>query len=585
MRKQFWGYILSFLALAALVVGMFGMNFASAKVNSASQFKVSGHGKAATVHMTSLNVVNMQNVPAETAKAASKPATALPFLTGVSPAVYKQRKAAAAHNSNAPTGNHPFAAPTQNTVNTPKAGKTFKGMADSASICPYFGGCQPPDMALATSKGWVFQGVNTSFAVYSPAGKLQTGWPKSSQAFFNVPNPGTCDPNGPFLSDPRAFFDPNDNRFWAATLQVEGAFGLNSCPFQTLYWIAVSQTANPNGAWNVYAFDMSLGTTNAADYTQFGFDQTAIYFSGNMFNQAGSAYEYAEMFGANKSNMEKGLAVSFYGFYGLYVSGSTTVYVDTVQPVETEAYKYAGPTGGLFVDTFNMNGDAFGDNCYSTACHGLNVWALSNPGQSSTSLSYAFADTYSYVTPPFADEPGCTGCIETLDNRISGTPVYHDGLISFAYETGAYNGTQNVGGVQWGQVALQLGDTGSLTGATMYQQGLQYYSGDGTASFGALMPDAGGDLFMVFDYMDSNTNPEAAYAARRVSYSLGSFHDGGLTLQSGLAPTYNSRWGDFEATSYDGVGPDDVWFAAQYSGSNGDWATVIGKDKYTLTSN
>lgn len=585
MRKQYWGYILSFLALAALFAGMAGANFASANVNRASQVQVSGHGKAATAHMTSLQVVNMQNVPAETTQAASKRPTALPFLTGVSPATYAQRKAAAAHNPNAPAGNHPFAAPAQNAANTPKASTSFKGMADSASICPYFGGCQPPDMALAASKLWVFQGVNTSFAVYSPTGTLQTGWPKSAQAFFHVPNPGTCDPNGPFLSDPRAFFDPNDNRFWAASLQVEGAFGLNSCPFLTKYWIAVSQTNNPNGAWYVYSFDMSLGFTNAADYTQFGFDQTAIYFSGNMFNQAGSAYEYAEIFGANKSTMEKGLAVSFYGFYGLYVSSSVTVYVDTVQPVETEAYKYAGPRGGLFVDTFNMNGDPYGDNCYSTACHGLNVWALSKPGTSSTGLSYAFADTSSYVSPPLADEPGCTGCIETLDTRISGTPVNHNGLISFAYETGVYNGTQTVGGIQWGQVAPQLSDTGSLTGATMFQQGLQYYGGDSTASFGAVMPDAGGDLFMVFDFMNSSTNPEAAYTARRVSYALGTFHDGGLILQSGLAATSNSRWGDFEATSYDGVGPDDVWFAAQYSGAGGDWATVIGKDKFTLTSN
>jgi hypothetical protein len=34
---------------------------------------------------------------------------------------------------------------------------------------------------------------------------------------------------------------------------------------------------------------MSLATTNAADYTQIGFDPPAFYFGGNMFNQAGTA--------------------------------------------------------------------------------------------------------------------------------------------------------------------------------------------------------------------------------------------------------------------------------------------------------
>src|SRR2546423_319264 len=83
--------------------------------------------------------------------------------------------------------------------------------ADSATICPYFGGCEPPDMALAASPSWVLQGVNTSIAVYNTSGALQPGWPKNSQLFFGIPNPSPagCSPSGPFTSDPRAFYDPN----------------------------------------------------------------------------------------------------------------------------------------------------------------------------------------------------------------------------------------------------------------------------------------------------------------------------------------------------------------------------------------
>ncbi len=53
----------------------------------------------------------------------------------------------------------------------------------------------------------------------------------------------------------------------------------------------LSQTRNPSGSWNVYAFDMSMGTTNFADFTQIGLDGSAVYFSANMFNQAGTAYD------------------------------------------------------------------------------------------------------------------------------------------------------------------------------------------------------------------------------------------------------------------------------------------------------
>ncbi len=584
MRKRFRGYLFTCAALATLVVAIFSASFASANEQKATHAGISGSGKPATARMVAMHVVSMQNVAAETPAQARPHSTALPLLTGVSAATYAQRKADVAHSQLAPVNTSPVsAAPQAQSTFTPTRTRAFQGMADSASICPYFGGCQPPDQAIAASRSYVFQGVNTSFAVYSISGALQTGWPKNAQNFFGIPNPGACDPSGPFLSDPRAFYDPNDGRFWTALLQVEGASGLNSCPFLTRYWIAVSQTSDPRGAWNVYAFDMSLGTTNFADYTQFGFDQQAIYFSGNMFNQSGSAYQYAEIFGANKSNMENGLSVSFYGFSGLFVSSSKKVLVDTVQPVETQASKVGGPNGGLFINSWNINGDPFGDNCFSTTCHGLAIWTLTKPGTSSTSLTFAFTDTAGYILPPNSDEPGCTACIESLDTRISGMPPYHDGFISFALETAINNGSHVVPGIFWGQVVPEINDTGALTSAVLFQQGYYFYSGDSSASFGTLMPDVDGDLFMVFEFMNSTVNPEIAYTARRVAYALGSFHDGGIVLKGGSAPTFNSRWGDFEATSYDGAG--NVWFAGEYSAASGDWSTYIGRDSYCATCN
>jgi len=576
-----------FVALATVVVAIFSAGFASANEHSqkAPHTGISGSGKNATAKMVERHVIDMRQVPAETPAPTSHRTAALPLLTGVSSAVYAQRKAAAAHNQLAPLGSsHGYAVPAPQSTLTPAATKSFQGMADSASICPYFGGCQPPDQALATSRSFVLQGVNTSFAVYNTGGTRQTGWPKNAQTFFGVPSPGSCDPAGPFLSDPRAFYDANDGRFWVAMLQIEGAFGLNSCPFLTRYWIAVSRTSDPRSTWNIYAFDMSLGTTNAADYTQFGFDQQAIYFSGNMFNQAGSAYEYAEIFGASKSNMENGLGVTAFGFSGLFVSSSTTVLVDTVQPVEAQlAVKNNGPRGGLFINSWNINGDPFGDNCFSTVCHGLSIWTLTNPGTSTTGLTFAFVDSAGYVLPPAADEPGCAQCIETLDTRISGTPPYHNGLISIALETGINNGSQVVPGILWGQVAPEMNDAGALTGAVLFQQGYYFYSSDGAASFGALMPDADGNLFMVFEFMNGSINPEAAYTARRVTFPFGSFHDGGFILKAGSAPTFDSRWGDYEATSYDGAG--NVWFAGEYSASSGDWSTYMGRDSFCATCN
>src|SRR5258708_13520705 len=461
MPKPYKLFIFSSLALLLALVGIFSVSFAFAKGQSPvnAYANQAPSAKPAVAHMVAMHTVNMQHVPAGTATASNSQVRTMPFLTGLSQAMYAQRKAGAAHHTQVPVDRHAIS-----DVNTPTTTAKFNGMADSASICPFYSGCQPPDQALATSSSWVFQGVNSSFAVYSPSGALQSGWPKNAQNFFGVPNPGSCDTHGPFLSDPRAFYDPKDGRFWAASLQVEGAFGLNSCPEQTLYWIAVRPTNNPNGAWNVYAFNMALSgsscPTCVADYTQFGFDQTAIYFSGNMFTQDGTAYDYAESFSVLKSTMEAGSAAAAYGFYNFSANG---VVLDTVQPVENEAS--TGPGVGLLINSFNGNGDGTHD-CYTTACSGLVVWAIANPGQSTISASGFIVSTKTYINPPAADQPGHPASVPTLDTRISGTPVYQQGLISFALETGLKNTTQVVPAIFWGQVKPTISG-GKKTGAAL----------------------------------------------------------------------------------------------------------------------
>lgn len=583
MQKKQRLFLSSFLVLAALLVSTITAGFAFAKEQSPNGAQASPpiSAKPATAKLVAMHTVNMGSTQAETPKSASHH-TALPFLTGVSPSVYAQRKAAAAHAKNAPIlkyGNAPTDS-SSNDPNTPPATANFQGMADSASICPYFGGCQPPDMAIAASTQWVFQGVNTSYAVYDTSGHIQAGWPKNSQVFFNVPNPpNNCDPHGPFLSDPRALYDVNDGRFWAATLQVEGAFGIApGCPFQTLYWIGVSQTSDPNGMWNIYAFDMSLGTTNGADYTQVGIDAHAFYFGGNMFNQPGTAYEYDEIFAANKQAMEAGKSVTAFGFSKLTVGG---VFVDTVQPVQSETPSYAGPPDGLFVNTFNMDGDPNGNDCASSPCSGIVVWAMTHPGTSHEKLMGTEVSTSNYLVPPNADQPGCSQCVETIDTRITATPVLANGTISWSIDTAVMNKTQVVPAIFWGQVTPQIAN-GILKGALLYQSGYFGFQGDQDASFGAMMPDENGNLIMIYDTMSSSLNPSTAYAGRRSTFPLGRFHDAGKFLQKGLVPTGNSRWGDYESTSYDGFSSDNIWMASQYSGSNADWATVIGETKFVI---
>ena len=109
-------------------------------------------------------------------------------------------------------------------------------------------------------------------------------------------------------------------------------------------------------------------------------------------------------------------------------------------------------------------------------------------------------------------------------------------------------------------------------------------------SFGALMPDKAGNLFMVFETMSSTLNPSVWYVARRTTDPPGQFPDKGLALKEGGALSYSNcpkhnkndtacSWGDYEATSYDGPSTNIVWFAGEYA-NNGVWSTYIGKAKF-----
>lgn len=465
---------------------------------------------------------------------------------------------------------------------------SFAGLQSSAAICPPVG-CNPPDMGLATSPSWVFQGVNTSFAVYNRQGVLQPGWPKTFQDFFGTPSPGTCNGDIPFMSDPRAVWDVNDHRFFAAALEVEGAFGVNDCPFKSIYWIAVSATSNPNGVWYVYAFEMTLGTTNAADFTMIGFDSRDLYFSANMFNQAGTAYEYAEIFGASKALMETNSNLSAPGFFNLQVIGPKGAYVaDTVQPVQTEAAG-TGPSAELFVDTLNGFDPLSGHTCTSSAdsCKGLAVWAF-RPGASGLpALTFGYArDTQPYYYAPPADQTTCKQCIDTSDLRISATPVYRSGNLYAGWETGHNNGTQIVPAIEWAQVSVSLSG-GALTGVNAI--GGNYFEirgGDDAVMYPALMVNDSGALYMVFDHSSSTTNPEVRLTVRK---SGGQLIPDGILIKAGEGPYRPTRcghdipvcrWGDYSATSFDGFATNNVWFAGQYANAvtsfSRNWGTWIG---------
>src|SRR5437764_13550070 len=180
MFKWSKGYFVVFVVLVVLLLGgtvgtgfVFARGSAKALTSTtASNLPVSA--KPISERMVAMHTLDETKVPRAPGRPGSTHPKVIPFRTGVSPAVFAQRKAAAAHNHNAPTANASFVPTNGRTAspNTPTASTSFPGL--SASNCF---GCEPPDMALAASPSFVMQGVNTSFAVFNTSGTLKAGWP------------------------------------------------------------------------------------------------------------------------------------------------------------------------------------------------------------------------------------------------------------------------------------------------------------------------------------------------------------------------------------------------------------------------
>jgi hypothetical protein len=522
--------------------------------------------------------VNMSDVPA------GFPRNVLPPphpRGGMSEEEYQAAKLAAAKGLGLAPGGATGAAPA-NTIGreTPGASPVFLGQGNASGVAP-------SDMALAVSGSFVVQVVNESIAVYNKSGVLQTGFPKPLATFF----PG----NTGDIGDPRAFYDWNKNRFVILADDFSGG----------VIHLAASTTSSPLGAWNFYAINV-WGTNNCRaagsgcpDFPQLGYDDTTIYIGVNFFPGSGGISDY--MLLLPKSKVYAGAGFGFNFWFNLSAcepNGGGCALVDTVHPsVPLAASEH--PRAGIAVNSFNINFG--GGQCRSVSgCNGLGFWAFSNnlqggtgnPGPELSAATVLTANTYHF--PASANEPGCAGCVDTNDPRISATPTYHAGEITGALVT---NGSDGHAHVLWFQSRVFLNDndarcTGAfnntcpqITGAQMLNEDCYFCGGQGAAGstyYGALAPNIGGDLTMIFNYSDNNFFPETAYTSRRVTQAQNTMHDNGLILCGGSS-LVRGRWGDYTANVGDSPGSSQnfTWFSGMNAISGGNWGTCIGRDGFT----
>ncbi len=520
----------------------------------------------------SLDVV-MDNLPAATAAdLKNHPAVPRP-RSGVSDAAYQARKAAANLASLTRPAVNPGPAPSQTPSTdttgtfTPGVFTAFPGQSES--------GLTPSDMGLAAGATYVVQVVNATIAIYDKTGVLQTGYPKSLNTFFGLPSTA-------FTFDPRALYDWVNGRF------IVMADENNSSTGQSYIHVAASATGNPRGAWHTYT--LAVGAVgDFADFPTLGQDRNAIYVGFTNFLGSGGISNYVLYL--PKTQIYAGAGFSYFYSFNFSVGGTN---VDSIQPANVMA-RGDDPRAEFMVNSFNIN---FGGGQCSSGCNGLVVWAVSNPlvatGTPGPQVTGVVVGTSNnYKLPPSANQLGSANSIDTGDTRISGESIYLAGSVYAAINTAA---TGPGATVIWYRINPVLNDgnpacTGAflyacaqITSAAINEEECYFCGGRGSAGssfYGVLQPDTEGNATLAYAYSDSSSYPGIAYTSKRVTALT--LHDNGIYLQSGQGQYNQGRWGD-----YTGVAPDlslpatvSMWFSMMYSTSAGNWATMIGRNKFT----
>ena len=117
---------------------------------------------------------------------------------------------------------------------------------------------EPPSQGLAVGNGYILEGVNNAIQVYDMSGNPLLPVPISTNQLFGMA-PAVIRATlvfGPDPTDIRAFYDQGINRFFVVQrVQPNDQFGNPLSQSEEI--VAVSQTGDPTGNYNVYMIDSS----------------------------------------------------------------------------------------------------------------------------------------------------------------------------------------------------------------------------------------------------------------------------------------------------------------------------------------
>jgi hypothetical protein len=479
---------------------------------------------------------------------------------------------------------------------------------------------EPPDQGLCVGNGKIVEVVNDVIRVYDTAGNFVTGV-MALTSFFGYPpeiNRSTG-AFGPFVTDPSCLFDAATQRFFLIilTLDVDSASGnfLGSNHLD----LAVSQTADPAGAWTIYTIpvqdDGTQGTPNhhctdgaghagfpcLGDYPHIGADATGFYITTNEYEFVGNAFVGAQLYALSKRQLAAGGAVTVTQFNTAHAApGGKPGF--TIWPAQGSGNQHVEDTWGSEYALSSTAADEAQCVSLTEVCSGTKssnnilLWTLTGTGSldrahPSLALSNQAINVRRYAVPPPSNQKAgdfplgqCLNDTACSTNFVLGAP---DPFAPEVESTLDSNDTRMqqvwyAHGTLWSAVDTVVKVKGNP------QAGIEYFAVDarsGELELQGTLALAGNNLIypaiamtnsgrgvMAFTVVGNDHFPSAGYAGVDAERGAGAVQiaSEGAGPQDGFSGykgegnppgSTRPRWGDFGAAVVDG---NTIWIASEY---------------------
>jgi hypothetical protein len=491
---------------------------------------------------------------------------------------------------------------------------------------------EPPDQALCVGGGFVVEAVNDVLNVYNTSGQsvlpdntaanIVSGFPRNVNHAVDLNSfygyaPAINRATGvraQFVTDPSCIYDAATQRFFVVVLTLEthpnGVFTqVNHLD------LAVSQTSNPTGSWNIYRMDVTNDGTNAGgvnpcpclgDYPHIGADANGFYITTNAYPWATNGFDGAQIYAFSKAQLAAGAAnvtmvhIDTFGLVNVPSDAGSTQPGFTVWPAQSpSASSFNTSAGGT---EYFLSSNAADEATHPVAGTGGNhtsnqlvTWTLTNTSSLNSAspnlnLSNKVLTVNQYAIPPKQKQPGSgalpttaapqgfcindtttllfngqTGCWRLLfggqpaHNEVISTPDSNDTRMQqVTYANGKLWGALDTalnpdGGTQRAGIAYYIVNPSA---GKVVQQGYLGAAGH-DFTYPAIGVTASGRGVMAFTDTGDSTNPSAAYAAIDANVGVSVWNDvnGGTgAAQDDGFTSYKSQVGDPPRTRWGDYG-------------------------------